>query len=103
MTGTHNNSGHGDYLIDDLARDPTIRFWNPLSGESLGTILVRRFNDHLAVTPSGHYRVSPLEFERDLVYVVQTADCQLTLTPAEFEQRFHWKNDPKTVVLKKQP
>ena len=103
VTGSHNNSGHGDFLIDDLARDPTIRFWNPLSGESLGTILVHRFNDHLAVTPAGHYRIAPMEFERDLVYIVQTAEGQLTLTPGEFEQRFGWKNDPETVRLDRQP
>ena len=79
------------------------RFWNPLGGESLGTILVHRLNDHLAVTPAAHYRVSPMEFERDLVYIVQTPTGQLTLTADEFEHRFGWKNDPETVRLDRQP
>ena len=44
-----------------------------------------------------------MEFERGLVYIVQTAAGQLTLTPGEFEQRFGWKNDPETVRLDRQP
>ena len=47
----------------------------------------------------GHYRGS-LKIERDLRYVPQLADgSQVTLTPAEFAQRFGWKNDPEKVRL----
>ena len=43
------------------------------------------------------YRGPAMEFERDLVYIVQTAGGQLTLTPSEFAARFGWKNDPALV------
>jgi hypothetical protein len=39
-----------------------------------------------------------------LVYVVLTEDDeQITLTPAEFEQRYGWKNDPSKVRLLPEP
>jgi WD40 repeat protein len=52
----------------------------------------------LAISPEGHYRGTP-GVERELVYVVQTDKGQETLTPQEFEQKYHWKNDPDRVRL----
>jgi hypothetical protein len=52
----------------------------------------------LAIHADGHYRGSP-RVEKELVYVVQTDKGQETLTPEEFAQRYHWKNDPTRVRL----
>jgi hypothetical protein len=51
----------------------------------------------LAVGPEGHFRTSDPKLE--LVYVVQTERGQETLSPAEMEDRFGWKNDPDKVRL----
>ena len=37
--------------------------------------------------------------EREIVYVVETDKGQETLTPAEMEKRYGWKNDPGKVRL----
>jgi hypothetical protein len=47
----------------------------------------------------GHYRMLAGREANDLVYVVQTQEGQLNLTPAEFAQRYGWKNDPNRVRL----
>ena len=43
--------------------------------------------------------LSPAEFERDLVCIVQTDLGQELLTLGEFAQRYGWKNDPERVRL----
>jgi hypothetical protein len=51
----------------------------------------------LAISPDGHFRSSP-GVEDELVYIIQTDDGrQETLRPAEFAERFGWKNDPDKV------
>ena len=57
-----------------------------------------RQDQHLAVSPDGHYRGTP-RVEWELVYVVQTDRGQETFTPEEFAQKFGWKNDPKRVPV----
>jgi len=48
----------------------------------------------LVLGPTGHYRGSA-GVEEHIVYVAQTdAGEYLTLSPAEFQKRFGWKNDP---------
>jgi len=55
--------------------------------------------DLLYISPDGHYRTT-LDAEKELVYVVQTDSGEhLTLTPAEFADKFGWKNDPDKVRL----
>ena len=54
----------------------------------------------IAFSADGHYRATPVNWERDLRYVVQTdAGEQLTLTPAEFSEKYGWKNDRERVRL----
>jgi WD40 repeat protein len=52
-----------------------------------------RENLGLVVSPDGHYRCPPW-LERELLYVVQTDQGQETLTPAVFQERYGWKNEP---------
>ncbi len=48
----------------------------------------------VAISADGHYGGSP-GVEKELVYVALTdSGEQLTLTPAEFAERYGWKNDP---------
>ena len=54
----------------------------------------------LAVSAQGHFRGTPqIAVEREIVYVVQTAPGQETLTPAEFATKYQWKIDPDQVRL----
>jgi len=41
----------------------------------------------------------PNEVARQIVYVVETADGQDTLSPAKFAKKYGWKNDPEQVRL----
>jgi hypothetical protein len=52
----------------------------------------------VAISPDGHIRGTP-GAEKELVYVVVTDTGQETLTPAEFAQKYGWKNDPEKVRL----
>lgn len=56
--------------------------------------------DGLKTNAAGHYRVKAAD-EVEVVYVIQTDKGQETLTPAEFEKRTGWKNDPSKVGLPK--
>jgi len=90
----------------------TVRLWDPDTQkerqiiEGLGWFetgnqdarIPLRENLGLVVSLSGHYRCPPW-LERELVYVVQTDTEQLTLTPAEFSQRYGWNNDPERVPI----
>ncbi len=64
----------------------------------LSFLLIPEKHRPLAINPEGHYR-SDTDVSDILVYVVQTADGQHTLTPAEFEMQYGWKNDPTAVVF----
>jgi WD40 repeat protein len=62
-------------------------------------MLLGRRNHGLALTPEGHYTGSDL-VERGIVVVVQKDDgTQELLEPADFEQRYGFKNDPNKVHL----
>lgn len=51
----------------------------------------------LGVSPEGHFQCSP-GVEDELVYIALTEDgWQEFYTPAEFEKKYGWKNDPKQV------
>lgn len=51
-----------------------------------------------AVSGDGHYKGSP-GIEHELVYIVETDQGQETMSPAEFAQRYGWKNDPAKVTM----
>ena len=61
------------------------------------------FNDWLCVGPTGHYRGSA-KIDDHIVYVAMHDDgSQVTYTPAEFREKFGWKNDPEKATLLKLP
>jgi len=74
-----------------------IRFWETESGRPRGTIVTLSEDRYMTINSAGHYYGTRVE--RDIVYVIQTAKGQETLTPAEFSKRFGWKNDPDQVRL----
>jgi hypothetical protein len=49
----------------------------------------------LCVNANGHFAAAGgVDPEKDLVYVVETAQAVETLKPSEFAARYGWKNDP---------
>jgi serine/threonine protein kinase/WD40 repeat protein len=73
------------------------------TGQILRTLVRLTKTRFLRLTPDGHWDGSP-GVERDIVYIVRTADGQQMLTPDEFAQKYNWKNDPTRVPLRpKQP
>jgi WD40 repeat protein len=76
----------------------SVEIWDVQAAKSLGTIVMLTDNAWLTCAPEGHFRGSP-RVERELVYVVQTEAGQETLTPAEFNKQYGWKNDPEKVKL----
>jgi serine/threonine protein kinase/WD40 repeat protein/formylglycine-generating enzyme required for sulfatase activity len=53
----------------------------------------------LCVGPTGHYRGSA-KIDEHIVYVAMHDDgSQVTYTPAEFREKFGWKNDPEKATL----
>ena len=56
-----------------------------------------RENPWLLVAADGHYRCSPGAEKLPGYYLLLDNGSQTMLTPAEFEQRFGWKNDPSQV------
>lgn len=73
--------------------------------QPLGVLVPFIMDDQwLVVGPDGHYRGSK-EIEEHIVYVAQIdAGHNITLSPAEFQKRYGWKNDPaKARLLKLTP
>jgi WD40 repeat protein len=68
-------------------------------GWPLGVLLPGDPFQQLTITADGHYR-GTARVDRQIMFVVQKRDgTSETLTPAEFEQRCGWKNDPSKVRL----
>jgi len=77
----------------------SIYLWEAKTGDPIGRVVLLPDRQYVFVNPEGHY-VATREIEKDLVYVVQTdSGEQLTLAPAEFAEKYGWKNDPEKVVL----
>ncbi len=55
-------------------------------------------NSNMIITPNGHWRGSP-QMADQIVYVVETADGQETLTPAQMTEKHGWTNDPSQAVI----
>jgi WD40 repeat protein len=72
--------------------------WDAAPGRLRATLVGLRDEQSLAIAPDGHYRGTP-RVQREIVYVVQTARGQETLTPDEFQQKYGWKNDETRVRL----
>jgi WD40 repeat protein/serine/threonine protein kinase/formylglycine-generating enzyme required for sulfatase activity len=81
--------------------------WSPASpyrvydshrDEWLGALYPRLTGEQfVCIGPDGHYRGSR-KIDEHLVYVAMTEEGhQLTFTPAEFAQKYGWKNDPSKV------
>jgi len=71
----------------------------------LGTIFQMLTDEnYLTVGPTGHYRGTP-DIRKHIVYVAMLDDgSQQTFTPAQFDEKFGWKNDPnKATFLKLDP
>ena len=75
-----------------------IWLWDIASREPLTVLTLLPDGRPLAINAEGHYR-SDEDVTDAIVYVVQTADGQQTLTPAEFSAKYGWKNDPAKVKL----
>ena len=75
-----------------------IWLWDIASREPLTVLRLLPDGRPLAINAEGHYR-SDEDVTDAIVYVVQTADGQQTLTPAEFAAKYGWQNDPTQVKL----
>ena len=73
-----------------------IRIWDPNTRRVRSLLFALSQNEHVAISPEGHYRGSS-GIEDHLVYIVQTETAQQTLTPEEFAEKHGWKNDPSSV------
>ncbi len=74
-----------------------LQWWDVETGQLLKRWLWLGPGQSVAIAPNGHYLASP-GAEHLLHYVVLTTTGeQQLLTPAEFSQRFAWKNDPTQV------
>ncbi|MGD0900612.1 MAG: SUMF1/EgtB/PvdO family nonheme iron enzyme, partial [Thermoguttaceae bacterium] len=73
------------------------RQWDVTSGRPLVTAIAMPDDRYALFSPEGHYRGSP-SLENDLRYVALTDGGEyLTLSGAEFEKQYGWKNDPAKV------
>ena len=77
-----------------------VRLRSLADGSLLRTVLFLRDNQHVNISPEGHFRGSE-GVEKELVYVALTEQGeQLTLTPEEFSKKYGWKNDPAKLLPK---
>lgn len=86
---------------DTDARD--LFLWRASTGESIVNYIFLK-KTLVAITPDGHYRhFLGDNIDEEIVYVALTDDgSQRTLTPAQFEAEYGWKNDPSQIALKEQ-
>lgn len=73
-----------------------LRGYDVERNQMLGVLLPHVGDDqHLCIGPDGHYRASS-GIDAQMVYVAQHDDGSIkTYTPAEFSERFGWKNEPQ--------
>ena len=77
--------------------DRSVRVFDLAAGTLRATV-VADGKQVAVVSAAGHYRVAD-EATCELVYVVQTAKGQETLTPKEFVAKYKFRNNPAAVVL----
>jgi WD40 repeat protein len=74
-------------------------FWEVETGRLRGVLMLGAHNNGLTITPDGHYTGNE-QVERGIVMVVQKDDgTQEVLEPADFEQKYGFKNEPDKVHL----
>ena len=77
------------------AANNSVFVWRRVGGQRLGVIIEE--DDHvLLLDAKGHYRIDPA-YQPDIVFVAQTSEAQLTLSPADFAAQYHWTNRPEAV------
>jgi WD40 repeat protein/serine/threonine protein kinase len=81
-----------DGLLFAAGEAGTVRLLRAGTGQACQTLVVLRDDAYLVLEPFGHYGGSA-PAEAELTYVVQTDKGQELLAPAEFAQKFGWKND----------
>ena len=91
-------SPDGAFLAYEMA-DRTIGVADATTGKIVATLLSFTRGRTLAVSPSGHLCASP-RAEDELVYVVETDAGQELLSPQEFADKYHWRNEPSRLGLK---
>jgi WD40 repeat protein len=96
LTGHMNSSGvpAASQKLVAFPGQSLIRLRRIADGELSRTLLPLRDGQSAVLSPDGHFRGSP-GVEKEFVCVVQTKTGQETLSPEEFSQRYHWKNDPR--------
>jgi hypothetical protein len=89
---------HDGRLVAGLWAD-RLHVWEADTGRLRGVLLLGARHNGLAISPDGHYTGNP-RVERGIVMVVQKDDgTQDVLEPAEFEEKYGFKNDPARVRL----
>jgi WD40 repeat protein len=85
-------------LVAGLAGE-RLHVWETDTGRLRGILLLGERSNGLTLTPDGHYTDNE-QVERGIVMVVQKDDgMQEVLEPADFEQKYGWKNQPDKVHL----
>ncbi len=76
-----------------------LHVWETDSGRLRGILLLGEANNGLTIAADGHY-IGNEQVEHGIVMVVQKDDgTQEVLEPADFEQKYGFKNDPNKVHL----
>jgi WD40 repeat protein len=87
----------GGHSMVISASDRSARVFDLSTGHLRGTVVVDR-KQLAVVSGTGNYRVAD-EATCELVYVVQTAKGQETLTPKDAREKFKFRNAPASVSL----
>jgi len=97
--GVHSLGWSRDSKLLLSACERVARLWDFPGRRPFTTILPTGPSSGVAIGGSGHFRASG-EFDpaEDVVYAAVTADGQETFTPAEFQRKFGWRNDPAKAV-----
>jgi WD40 repeat protein len=86
-------------LLLGMADFRRLYVWETDTGRLHGSLLLGEPWNNLAITPEGHYTGND-KVDRSIVVVVQKEDgTQELLTPADFEEKHGWRNDPNKVHL----
>jgi WD40 repeat protein len=91
-------SPNGEILA--TSSDHAIRFQNVRTGTHRGSLVIVPSEPPMpiAISTEGHYD-GPQGAIREIVYVVQTAAGQATLSPSEFAKKYGFENNPGRVHL----
>jgi WD40 repeat protein/serine/threonine protein kinase len=86
-------------LVVGRSRSHRLHLWETDTGRLRGILLLGEKNNGLTIAPDGQYTGNQ-QVDRGIVMVVQKDDgTQELLEPADFEQKYGWKNEPDKVHL----